>query len=140
MHLDLDQSRRVKAADFRTARAARVSVLIADDHSGFRCALECLLRSCGELILVGSARSGEEAIQLAADLRPRVLVMDLGMPGLGGVAATRHIRAQRFAPAVVALSGSRALMREAVAAGAAYTVLKDEDPQRLLNVIHAAGT
>jgi DNA-binding NarL/FixJ family response regulator len=90
-------------------------------------------------MLVGSARSGEEAIQLAADLRPQVIVMDLAMPGLGGVAATRRIRAQRFAPAVVALSASRALMREAVAAGAGYTMLKEEDPQLLLDVIQAAS-
>jgi DNA-binding NarL/FixJ family response regulator len=139
VNLDLDQFCRARAPAFTSATVRQVSVLIADDHSGFRCALEAWLRSSGELILVGSARSGEEAIQLAARLRPQVVVMDLAMPGLGGVAATRRIRAQPLAPAVVALAGSRALIRDAVAAGAAFTMLKDEDPQQLLNVIQAAA-
>jgi DNA-binding NarL/FixJ family response regulator len=113
-------------------------VLIADDHSGFRCALEALLRSSDELELVGSAGTGEEAVRLAAELRPQVIVMDLGMPGLGGVEATRRIRTQRGSPAVVAMSGSRELVRDALAAGAFSTVLKDEDPQRLLEIIQTA--
>lgn len=115
-----------------------VTVLIVDDHPRVRAALELLLGSSEALRLVGSACSGEEAVEFAAALSPAVIVMDLAMPGLGGVEATRQIRAFRRPPVVVALSGSRELMRDAVAAGAAVTVLKDEDPQRLLEVIAAA--
>jgi DNA-binding NarL/FixJ family response regulator len=123
----------------RRAIPRRITVLVVDDHPGFRCALEALLRSSDELILVGSACSGEEAVHLAAERRPEVIVMDLGMPGLGGVEATRRILAQQRPPAVVTMSGSRELMRDAVAAGAVYTVLKDEDPQRLLEIIQTAA-
>jgi DNA-binding NarL/FixJ family response regulator len=90
-------------------------------------------------MLVGSACSGEEAVDLAAEPRPQVIVMDLAMPGWGGVEATRRVRRQQRPPAVVALSGSRELMREALAAGAVFTVLKDEEPQRLLELIREAS-
>jgi DNA-binding NarL/FixJ family response regulator len=65
--------------------------------------------------------------------------MDLGMPGLNGVEATRRVRCRHPAPVVVALSGSHELIREATAAGAASTMLKDVDPVRLLEAIRAAG-
>jgi DNA-binding NarL/FixJ family response regulator len=139
MTRDLHRRSRTRGPVRRAPITDRTTVLIADDHQGVRDALESLLRSSEELVLVGSACSGEEAVHLAAQLCPQVIVMDLAMPGMDGVEATRRIRAQRPAPAVVALSGSRELMRDAVAAGAISTVLKDEDPQRLLEVIHAAS-
>jgi DNA-binding NarL/FixJ family response regulator len=138
VNLDLDQTT-LAAAPAPPAAAASIPVLIADDHPGVRRALEALVRSSDGLDLVGSAPSGEEAIRLAVALLPAVVVMDLAMPGLGGVEATRRIRALRPAPAVVALTGSRELIRDAVAAGAAATVLKDEDPQLLLDVIQGAA-
>jgi DNA-binding NarL/FixJ family response regulator len=115
------------------------TVLIADDHEGFRLALESLLRSTDDLVVIGSACDGEEAVTLAIRLHPRVVVMDLVMPRVNGVEATRMIRGQRSPSAVVALSGSRELMREAIAAGAAFTLLKEEEPERLLAVIRAAA-
>jgi DNA-binding NarL/FixJ family response regulator len=122
------------------AEPGGLTVLVVDDHAGFRRALESLVRSAGDLILLGSACDGEQAVRLSAELRPRVVVMDLGMPGVNGVEATRRVRGQQLPPVVVALSGSHELIREAVAAGAAFTVLKDEDPQRLLEVIRAAAS
>ena len=114
------------------------SVLVVDDHPGFRVALERLLARAGDLEVVGSASDGAQAVELAARLRPELVIMDLAMPVLSGVDATRRICSQREPPVVVALSGSRAMWREARAAGVSYTILKDEDPERLVATIRAA--
>jgi DNA-binding NarL/FixJ family response regulator len=110
-------------------------VLVVDDHPGFRRALEKALRRAPGLRLVGTACDGEGAVLMSEQLRPRVVVMDLAMPGISGVEATRRLMAQREPPAVVALSGSRELMREAIAAGAHGTLLKEADPTDLLATI-----
>jgi DNA-binding NarL/FixJ family response regulator len=115
-------------------------VLVVDDHPGFRHALETALRRAPGLRLVGSASSGEEALILSAQLQPRVVVMDLAMPGMTGVDATRRLMARPEPPAVVALSGSRELMRDAVAAGARGTLLKEADLTELLATIRLVAS
>jgi DNA-binding NarL/FixJ family response regulator len=112
-----------------------IPVLVVDDHPGFRRALETALRRAPGLRLVGSASNAEEALRLNAQLHPRVVVMDLTMPGMTGVDATRRLMAGDEPPAVVALSGSRELMRDAVAAGARGTLLKEADLTELLATI-----
>jgi DNA-binding NarL/FixJ family response regulator len=116
-----------------------ITVLVVDDHPGFLGALESLIRSARDLLLLGSASDAEGAVMLTGQLHPRVVVMDLAMPGVNGVEATRRLLDLRLPPTVVALSGSHELIREAVAAGAAFTVLKDVDPDRLLGLIRDAG-
>jgi DNA-binding NarL/FixJ family response regulator len=115
--------------------ANAIPVLVVDDHPGFRRALENALRRAPGLRLLGTASDGEQAVLMSAQLHPRVVVMDLAMPGISGVEATRRLMAQREPPAVVALSGSRELMREAVAAGARGTLLKEADLTDLLATI-----
>jgi DNA-binding NarL/FixJ family response regulator len=112
-----------------------VTVLVVDDHAGFRRAIETALRRAPGLRLVGSACNGEEAVLMSARLHPRVVVMDLAMPGVSGVEATRRLMAQPRPPAVVALSGSRELMREAIAAGAREALLKEAGLTELLSAI-----
>ena len=116
-----------------------IPVLVVDDHPRFRRALENAVRRAPGLCLVGSASNGEEALRLSAQLRPRVVVMDLAMPGMTGVDATRHLMARGKPPAVVALSGSRELMREALAAGARGTLLKEADLSELLATIRGVA-
>lgn len=116
-----------------------ITVLIADDHRGFRHALETALRRAPGLRLVGSAHDGEEAVLMTVKLRPRVVVMDLAMPGMSGVQATRRLMEEREPPAVVALSGSRELMRDAIAAGASSTLLKEADLSELLDSIRVVA-
>jgi DNA-binding NarL/FixJ family response regulator len=116
-----------------------ITVLIADDHPGFRRALETALRRAPGLDVVGSAHDGEEAVLMTVRLRPRVVVMDLAMPGMSGVEATRRLMEQREPPAVVALSGSRELMRDAIAAGASSTLLKEADLSELLASIRVVA-
>jgi DNA-binding NarL/FixJ family response regulator len=73
-----------------------IRVLIADDHRLFRAGLHKMLRDAPELKLVGEARSGEEAVSQAREVEPNVVLMDICMPGIGGLEATRRIvRMQR---------------------------------------------
>ena len=69
----------------------KISVLIADDEPAFRSGLRALLRSAADLDLVGDAATGDEAIRLAADLQPDIILMDINMPGANGIEATRRI-------------------------------------------------
>lgn len=69
----------------------RIRVLIADDHPLFRGGLRSLLESVADMEVVGEATAGEEAVELAHSSRPDVVVMDLNMPGLNGIEATRRI-------------------------------------------------
>src|SRR5439155_11436528 len=73
--------------------AAMIRVLIADDHAIVRTGLAQLLGTTEDLRLVGEAADGAQAVALAAELRPDVVLMDLSMPGLDGVAATARILA-----------------------------------------------
>ena len=69
----------------------RIRVLIADDHPLFRDGLRVLLESAGDVEVLGEATTGEEAVALALDLRPDVVLMDINMPGVNGIEATRRI-------------------------------------------------
>ena len=73
-----------------------IRILIADDHPLFRAGLRALLESVADTEVVGEAATGEEAVELALALTPDVVVMDINMPGLNGIDATRaHPRANR---------------------------------------------
>jgi CheY-like chemotaxis protein len=116
-----------------------IAVLVVDDHPGVRSAIEALIARTPGLRVVGAVSSGAAAIEGAARLHPAVVLIDLGMPGINGVEATREICKNARAPVIVAFSGSRELWRAARAAGAARTILKDEDPQTLLEAIRTAA-
>ena len=66
-----------------------IRLLIADDHKLFRIGLHKMLREAPEIKIVGEARTGEEAVTLARELTPNVILMDICMPGIGGLEATR---------------------------------------------------
>ena len=107
--------------------ARRIRVLIADDHRLFAEALEAILASEPDIEIVGRARNGEEAVEQALRLRPDVILMDIAMPVVDGVEATKRIRAADRGACVLMLTGSnsRADVARAREAGAAAYITKD---------------
>ena len=91
-----------------------------------------------DLVVVADACNGADAVQLAVQLEPDVVVMDLSMPVLDGVEATRRLREHGAASAIVALTGSHAMGRRALAAGACRCVFKDAPPCELLAAVRDA--
>jgi NarL family two-component system response regulator LiaR len=118
-----------------------IQVLIADDHSVVRQGLRMFLSSDPELEIVGEARDGAEAVRLARQLRPDVVLMDLLMPSMDGIAATAAIRREVPATEVVALTSvlEDAAVVDAVRAGAIGYLLKDTDAHELRRAIKAAA-
>jgi DNA-binding NarL/FixJ family response regulator len=104
----------------------RITVLLADDHTIVRRGFRRLLEDDPSIEVVGEASSGEEAVELAASLRPRVVVMDVAMRSMNGLEATRAILAQDPGMAILMLSmhAEETLVKQAMAAGARGYVLK----------------
>jgi DNA-binding NarL/FixJ family response regulator len=117
-----------------------IRVLIADDHQIVREGLRTVLSQEAELSVVGDAASGEEAVALARALEPDVVLMDLVMPGLGGLEALARIREACPRSQVVVLTNfaSDQTVRDAVAAGAMGYLLKDVLKNELLQAIRNA--
>ena len=118
-------------------------VLLADDHRMFAHGLAALLDREPDLEVVGKARDGREAVRAALDLEPDIVAMDLSMPGLSGIEATRQIVSERPRIKVLCLSmhRERQYLRAALEAGAGGYVLKDRSPEELTEAIRrvAAG-
>src|SRR5215831_18197979 len=115
-------------------------VLLVDDHDLFRTGLRNLLEE-QELEIVGEAATGAEAVVQVRDLTPDVVVMDLNMPSMGGVEATRHITEVSPLTRVVMLtiSDEDSDVTDAILAGACGYLLKDASIQELVAGIHAAS-
>jgi len=118
-----------------------IRVLAADDHPLALAGLGQLLGALDDITLVGAAGSGEEAVRLAAEHEPDVVLMDLEMPGKDGIQTTRELVAQRPATAVVVLTSfsDRERILAALDAGAVGYLLKDVEPEELARAIHAAA-
>ncbi|MDH5275843.1 MAG: response regulator transcription factor [Gammaproteobacteria bacterium] len=117
----------------------KTRVVIADDHSMLREALVHVLQHEGDIEVVGQADNGRQAVEMARDLAPDVLVMDIGMPDLNGVGATARIVARHPAIKVIALSAysERRFVSEMFRAGAAGYVTKNAASTELLRAIRA---
>lgn len=117
---------------------AAVRVLLADDHPVYRLGLRALLESTAGFDVVGEASSGEEAVAASRDLAPDVVVMDLRMPGLNGIEATRALLKNQPDAAVLILtySDEDQSLLDAVLAGARGYVLKDAGKEAILRAIH----
>ena len=121
----------------------KLKVLIADDHSLLRLGLKALFRIARDFSVVGEAANGQEAVRLACDTHPDVVLMDLMMPVMGGVEATRQIKERLPDTKVMLLTsyGNSADIASAVAAGASGALMKDTPNDELPGLVRrvAAG-
>ena len=116
---------------------ADIRVLIADDHRLFAEALEAILGGDGRITVVGQAGDGEEAVRLARELEPDVVLMDISMPVKDGIEAAREIQEVHSETAILMLTGSnsRSDVDRARQAGAAGYVTKDRIAAELIDAI-----
>jgi DNA-binding NarL/FixJ family response regulator len=116
-------------------------LLIADDHPAFRRGLELMLVGTADIELVGEAETGERAVELATSLAPDVILMDLRMPGLDGIEATRRLTRSGSTAAVVVLTmfEDDDSVFAAMRAGARGYLLKGAEQDEIVRAIRAAA-
>jgi NarL family two-component system response regulator LiaR len=120
--------------------STRIRVVIVDDHDMLREGLAAFLKAFRNMLLVGEAASGEDAVRLCIELQPDVVLMDLVMPGMGGVEAIRLIHEKRPAIRIIALSSfeEEELVKAAIRAGATSYLLKNISADTLAEAIRSS--
>jgi NarL family two-component system response regulator LiaR len=121
--------------------AETISILIADDHALVRHGIRDFLEIQADLSVVGEADSGEAAVRLARELAPDVVLMDLVMPGMGGVEATRQVKQVSPHSQIIVLTSYHEdeYIFPALRAGALSYVLKDIGPEELADTVRRAA-
>jgi NarL family two-component system response regulator LiaR len=119
---------------------SEIKVLIVDDHQVVRQGLRTFLELQPDIVVLGEAGDGQQAVEMAQALQPDVVLMDLVMPRLNGIDATRQIKAQGGAIQVIALTSftEDEQVFPAIQAGASSYLLKDVSPEDLVEAIRAA--
>ena len=120
----------------------KIKVLIVDDHAVVRLGLSTLLGYQEDLTVVGEADDGESAVRLSHETKPDVVIMDLVMPGVDGVAATRRIREMDDSVKILILTifGTSVDVARAIAAGANGAIMKDASNEDILSAIRTIAT
>ena len=120
---------------------AKLRILLADDHVTVRHGLRLLIESQPDMTVISEVSDGNAAMQHALALKPDVIVMDISMPGMNGLAATRALKQNQPKVAIVTLTrhGDDAYVQELLRAGVSGYVLKQSAPAELLQAIRAAA-
>src|SRR5574341_1705638 len=121
-------------------QAQPIRVMIVDDHEMVRSGLAVFLETCDDILMVGEAASGEEALRLCGEVHPDILIMDLVMPGMNGIEATRVIRERFPHIQIIALTSFKEeeLVHSALQAGAISYLLKNVSIDELATAIRNA--
>jgi two-component system response regulator NreC len=116
-----------------------IRILIADDHGVLRAGLRALLSAESDLKVVGEAADGDEVLRLASEINPELVLMDISMPGSGGIEATRHLKEMLPEVHVLILTvhEDESLLQEAIQAGAAGYIVKRAVESELIDAIRA---
>ena len=122
-------------------RTARLRILLADDHVTVRHGLKLLIDGQPDMKVVSEASDGESAVQGALESKPDVIVMDISMPGMNGLVATRTLKQLQPGAAIITLTrhSDDAYLQELLRAGVSGYVLKQSAPAELLQAIRAAA-
>jgi two-component system, NarL family, response regulator NreC len=122
-------------------RATPLRILLADDHVTVRHGLKLLIESQPDMKVIAEASDGKAAMQQATALKPDVVVMDISMPGMNGLVATRALKQEQPRMIIVTLTrhGDDAYLQELLRAGVSGYVLKQSAPTELLQAIRAAA-
>lgn len=117
----------------------RVRILLADDHTILRDGIRALLEDEPDMLVVGEAEDGRTAVKLACQLQPDVVLMDIAMPLLNGLEATRQIMQEcpQVKVLILTMHENEEYIRQVLASGAMGYILKDAAARELLDAIHA---
>lgn len=120
----------------------RLRIMIADDHVVVREGLKLVIEGQKDMIVVSEASDGASAIQQAQDLKPDVVIMDISMPGMNGLVATRTLKRLLPQSVIVTLTrhGDDAYLQELMRAGASAYVLKQSPPVELITAIRTCAS
>jgi two-component system response regulator NreC len=116
-----------------------IPILIADDHGVLRAGLRALLSAEPDLEVIADADNGNDALRLATELRPEVILLDVNMPGMGGIEVTRHLKEVLPEARVLILTvhEDESLFQEAIQAGASGYIIKRAVESELIDAIRA---
>jgi len=122
-------------------RTTTLRILLADDHVTVRHGLKLLIEAQPDMKVISEASDGKAAMQNALALKPDVIIMDISMPGMNGLAATRALKQKQPNVVIVTLTrhGDDAYLQELLRAGVAGYVLKQSAPNELIQAIRAAA-
>jgi two-component system response regulator NreC len=120
---------------------SQLRVLIADDHAIVRAGVRSLLEGEPDIEVVGEAASGAEAVEKAAQLQPHLVLMDIAMPGMGGIEATGQLKKDlpHVRVLVLTMHDDEEFFFAVLRAGASGYILKHSEPQQLLYAIRSVG-